>query len=105
MKVRVLLFGVLKELVGHSSETVELPEGSRVKDLLAHYVRQTPRFEAMLPSIALSVNQEYSSPNRTLAAGDEVGLLPPVSGGAPGPGGGPGAGPSVGGGVATRGGP
>ena len=38
----------------------------------------------MLPSLALSVNQEYSSPDRALQSGDEVGLLPPVSGGSEG---------------------
>lgn len=83
MKIRVLFFGVLKDVVGRSSETVDLPEGARVEDVLLHYVRQTPRFEAMRPALALSVNQEYSRADRALAAGDEVGLLPPVSGGAP----------------------
>jgi molybdopterin synthase catalytic subunit len=83
MQIRVLFFGVLKELVGRSSETIELPEGARVETVLRHYARQAPRFEAMLPSLALSVNQEYASVDGVLRPGDEVGLLPPVSGGAP----------------------
>ena len=81
MQIRVLFFGVLKELVGRSRETVDLPEGARVDDVLAYYSRQAPRLEPMLPAIALSVNQEYSRRDRALAAGDEVALLPPVSGG------------------------
>ncbi len=81
MQIRVLFFGVLKDLVGRSSETLELPEGARLQTALSHYADQVPRFQAMLPSLALSVNQEYSGPDRALQAGDEVGLLPPVSGG------------------------
>jgi MoaE-MoaD fusion protein len=81
MKIAVLFFGVLKELAGCSGETVELPEGAQVHELLLRYVRKVPRFEAMVPSLAISVNQEYAGPDRPLSDGDEVGLLPPVSGG------------------------
>src|SRR6266550_850433 len=84
MQIRVLFFGVLKDLVGHSSETLDLPEGARLQTVLSHYARQAPRFEAMLPSLAISVNQEYSKPDQPLRGGDEVGLLPPVSGGSGG---------------------
>jgi molybdopterin synthase catalytic subunit len=82
MKIGVLFFGVLKDVVGRSGETVDLPEGARVRDVLFYYyARETPRFEAMAPSLAISVNQEYSGADRVLREGDEVGLLPPVSGG------------------------
>jgi molybdopterin synthase catalytic subunit len=81
MKIGVLFFGVLKEVIGRSSETVDLPEGARVREVLFYYAREAPRFEAMVPSLAISVNQEYSGADRALCDGDEVGLLPPVSGG------------------------
>jgi MoaE-MoaD fusion protein len=81
MKIGVLFFGVLKEVIGRSSETVDLPEGARVREVLFYYARGAPRFEAMVPSLAISVNQEYSGADRALCEGDEVGLLPPVSGG------------------------
>jgi len=81
MKIGVLFFGVLKDLVGRSGETVDLPEGARVRDVLFYYAREAPRFEAMMPSLAISVNREYSGADRALREGDEVGLLPPVSGG------------------------
>lgn len=84
MKIGVLFFGVLKDLVGRSGETVDLPEGARVRELLFYYAREAPRFEAMVPSLAISVNQEYSGADRALRDGDEVGLLPPVSGGSAG---------------------
>jgi molybdopterin synthase catalytic subunit len=81
MKIGVLFFGVLKDVIGRSGETVDLPEGARVREVLFYYARAAPRFEAMVPSLAISVNQEYSGVDRALRDGDEVGLLPPVSGG------------------------
>ncbi len=81
MKITVLLFGILKELIGRAHDTIDLPEGARVREVLLYYARQAPRLEAMLPSLAVSVNQEYSGVDRALCDGDEVGLLPPVSGG------------------------
>lgn len=77
----MLLFGILKEVVGRPSETLDLPEGARVEDVLELYGKQFPRFESMTSAMAVSVNQEYSRRDRPLAPGDEVGLLPPVSGG------------------------
>jgi MoaE-MoaD fusion protein len=77
----VLFFGVLKDLVGRSAETIDLPEGARVRDLIFYYARSAPRFEAMVPALAIAVNREYSGADRALREGDEVGLLPPVSGG------------------------
>ena len=82
MQIRVLFFGVVKDLAGRSSETIELPEGARVEAVLRHYSQLVPRLEAILPSLALAVNQEYSSAESLLRPGDEVALLPPVSGGA-----------------------
>lgn len=81
MQIQVLFFGVLKDLVGRSSETLELADGARLEAVLQHYSRQAPRFRAMLASLALSVNQEYATADVVLRAGDEVALLPPVSGG------------------------
>lgn len=83
MQIRVLFFGVLKDLLGRTDETLDLPEGARVQDVLAHYARHASRFEALAPALAVSVNQEYSRAETVLRAGDEVALLPPVSGGSP----------------------
>lgn len=80
MKVNVLFFGMLKDVLGPASETLELPHGARVRDVLLYYA-QVPRFQEMSKTLAISVNQEYSNADRSLNDGDEVGLLPPVSGG------------------------
>ncbi len=81
MPVRVLFFGQLKDLAGRSSESLDLPAGASVRDLLDHYASLFPRMKEWLPSLAIAVNQQYASPDTKLNSGDEVGLLPPVSGG------------------------
>ena len=81
MRVRVLFFGMLKELVGRNADEMDLPEGSCVSDLLAHYQSRVPALKASLPSLALAVNQQYAAPDTKLKEEDEIALLPPVSGG------------------------
>jgi MoaE-MoaD fusion protein len=81
MRVRVLFFGQLKEIVGLAQEDAELSEGARVEDLFERYGRRFPRLAEFRPSVAASLNQEYAEWRAPLAAGDEVAFLPPVSGG------------------------
>jgi len=82
MRVRVLFFGMLKDLLGQSTDVAELPAGATVADLLNHYVAAMPRLAPYLSSLAVSVNQDYSPRHVVLNDNDEVGILPPVSGGA-----------------------
>jgi molybdopterin converting factor subunit 1 len=82
MRVRVLFFGTLKDMVGRSQDTLELPAGAKVGDVLEHYAGGTPRLKDYLPSLAVSLNQEYAKRDAALNENDEVALLPPVSGGA-----------------------
>lgn len=81
MKVRVLLFGQLKDILGRQEDSLELAPGARISEVMGHYARTFPGFEGIAPSIACAVNQEYASGDTILREGDEVGLLPPVSGG------------------------
>jgi len=83
MQVKVLLFGVLKDLVARDSEMLAIPDGATAGDVLKHYERQLDPIRGGLSSIAVSVNQEYAHEDTQLHPGDEVALLPPVSGGAP----------------------
>jgi len=82
MQVRVLFFGILKDLMGADSDPLTLPEGSTLTHLIQHYEERVPRLKNFAPSLAISVNQEYAASNTKLKSGDEVALLPPVSGGA-----------------------
>lgn len=79
MHVRILPFGVLKESLGSGPIALDLPGGSTVADLLARLGDRAPLVESL--GIAVSVNAEYAQRNQVLSENDEVGLLPPVSGG------------------------
>jgi MoaE-MoaD fusion protein len=81
MRVRVLFFGALKEVLGASSEAMEIPNGASIRDLLAHYEAKVPGLKRWLPVLAISLNQRYASPESKLSPDDEIALLPPVSGG------------------------
>jgi MoaE-MoaD fusion protein len=81
MQVRVLFFGVLKDLAGKASDSISLPESATLGDVLSHYEEAIPRLKETASSLAMSVNQEYASPATRLKPGDEIALLPPVSGG------------------------
>jgi len=82
MQVHVLPFGVLKDWLGSAASTVEIDQGTTVGDLLAHIAGSHPGRATALRGIAVSVNAEYAPAAHVLSDGDEVGLLPPVSGGA-----------------------
>src|SRR5690242_1225995 len=74
MVVSVRLFAGLRERAGSERIDVELPEGATVADLLAA-MELAPR------SCVAAVNREYAGPDTPIGAGDEVALVPPVSGG------------------------
>ncbi len=88
MQVRVLFFGVLKDLVSSSGETVTLPEGSTVANLTERLRNGSSTHGAesaghpVWGALAVAVNREYANRSAVLREGDEVALLPPVSGGA-----------------------
>jgi MoaE-MoaD fusion protein len=81
MRVRLLFFGMLKDLAGKPGAVMELPDGGTVADLLAACEAGLPEIHGMIASLAVAVNQRYSSAETVLKNEDEVALLPPVSGG------------------------
>lgn len=83
MRLRILVFGVLKDLLPESSATLELPDGACVRNLLDHYRELFAGHDELWGTLAVAVNREYVSTGHALRDGDEVALLPPVSGGAP----------------------
>src|SRR4051794_19669646 len=81
MRIRLLYLGMLKEMAGIAAESIKLPDGSTAADLWARVVERFPKMKGYERSIAISVNQEFAARSTVLDEGDEVGLLPPVSGG------------------------
>ena len=69
----------MREVVGARSQVVEIADGATVAALWQSFVEKYPRLANM--GLAYAVNHEYSGPGRALKDGDEVALIPPVSGG------------------------
>lgn len=82
MRVQVKLFAAAREIVGQGEVSLELKEGSTVGDLMEHFFARYPRLKGMAASLLLAVNREFAEPTVKLQEGDEVGVIPPVSGGA-----------------------
>jgi molybdopterin synthase catalytic subunit len=82
MIVRVLLFATLRELAGKKETLLDLPERAyTVDDVRREMIRLYPRLEPNIQSALAAVNEEFSSAESPVKAGDEVAFFPPVSGG------------------------
>jgi molybdopterin synthase catalytic subunit len=81
VKVTLRCFAMIRELLGSERLEVELPEGSTLVTLKEHLAKDAPDL-LRLPFTA-AVNQDYASEDRVLVDGDEVALIPPISGGDP----------------------
>jgi molybdopterin converting factor subunit 1 len=81
MRVRVLFFGILKDIVGRSEESVEIAPDSTVGGLFQAYSERFETLRDKRPSILFARNREFATPETALAENDEVAFLPPVSGG------------------------
>jgi MoaE-MoaD fusion protein len=84
VRIRVLFFGVLRDIVGLREDFPDIPEGGRLESVFELYAGRFPRLRGMAASVVLALNQEFSTPSAPLAEGDEVAFLPPVSGGSGG---------------------
>jgi MoaE-MoaD fusion protein len=81
MQVRVLFFGMLKDVAGRGSDLLSLPDHTTVGEVFSHYEELNPRLGKLAASIAISLNQEFAGTESRLKEGDEIAFLPPVSGG------------------------
>jgi molybdopterin converting factor subunit 1 len=83
MEISVRLFAVLRERAGSDSVRLEVPEGATVAEAMEE-LRGQPGLAEPLERmrVAMAVNREYAGPETALEPGDELALVPPVSGGA-----------------------
>jgi molybdopterin synthase catalytic subunit len=81
MRIHVLFFGFIHDLTGLREEQVELGEGETLQGLRRLYENRFPRLAEMAGSLLFAVNQQIAGPLAVLHEGDEVALMPPVSGG------------------------
>ena len=82
MTVTVKLFAVLRDRAGGVGEVpLSLPAGTTVAGAVGAVAARYPALSSDLPRAAAAVNLERASPETILNDGDELALLPPVSGG------------------------
>jgi molybdopterin synthase catalytic subunit len=81
VRIRVLYFASLRQRLGRSEETIDLPEAAVVADLRAEIARAHPEVSDSLKTAIAAVNREFALPEQRLQSSDEVALFPPVSGG------------------------
>lgn len=74
-------FAILREQLGASEASLELPEGTTAGEIYPIVTGDQPRLAGLQRSIMLMVNEEYVGPEHPLQDGDEVAFIPPVSGG------------------------
>lgn len=80
MRCRIKAFGISREIIGNKLLEMDLPEGYPVADFKKDLFRKYPAL-VDLRSLYIAVNNEYAGEQSVLREGDEIALIPPVSGG------------------------
>jgi MoaE-MoaD fusion protein len=81
MRVRVLFFGMLKDLVGCAADESDFLDGATLATVFERYADRVPRLRELASSIVMARNQQFADISTAIADGDEIAMLPPVSGG------------------------
>ncbi len=85
MMVKILYLAKLRDDLGTSGESLELPPGvSTVEDLRVHLIARGgawPEALALKSSLCVAVNFDIAQPTTGIKAGDEIAFFPPVTGG------------------------
>lgn len=79
--IEMLYFAMFREQTGKGNEQLPVPTGTKAGDIFDLVTDSYPALAGMKNSTLLMVNQEYAEPDQELQDGDEVALIPPVSGG------------------------
>jgi molybdopterin converting factor subunit 1 len=80
MKIKILAFGITRDILGGSMVEMQMPAEASVADLRAALYTEYPALQK-LNNLAIALNTEYASEEQKITAMDEVVLIPPVSGG------------------------
>jgi molybdopterin synthase catalytic subunit len=81
VKATVRFFAMFREQLGTGQATIDLPDGSTARDGFDAALADAPSLRGLAGSVMLMVNEEYVEPDHVLADGDELAIIPPVSGG------------------------
>jgi molybdopterin synthase catalytic subunit len=81
MRVNVKLFAIVRERAGTAELVIHLRPGATVADAVEALTEKFPDLASFLPRVAFALNQSYVKRDVALKEGDELALIPPVSGG------------------------
>ena len=84
VSIQVLYFASVREHMGRSRETVQIPSGSTVGQLRQLLMDQSALGQealALAKGVRVAVNQQMTHDDQALSSGDEVAFFPPVTGG------------------------
>lgn len=82
MRVRVLFFGPLRDIVNQSEQEIETAAETSLETVFHRFAELHPRLVDLRPSIVFARNRQFAPPTTLVEDGDEIAFLPPVSGGA-----------------------
>ncbi len=80
MRIKILTFGITRDIIGTDEYELELADGANSDDLKNKLIERFPKI-ATLKSLMIAVNNAYSHSAQVLNENDEIALIPPVSGG------------------------
>lgn len=81
MRVTIKLFAVLRERAGRAEVGLDVPAGTTAAQAAGKLVEEIPALAGLIGRAAFAVNRGYVKPDAVLCEGDELALIPPVSGG------------------------
>lgn len=81
MQVTVLFFGPAKDITGTDQISLDLSNDATIGALKNKLVQSYPKMDRLMGSVRFAINATFASDDTTLSAGDEVAIIPPVSGG------------------------
>lgn len=81
MRVEITLFAAARELAGAETVTIDVPLDAIAATVLQTLANQHPRLRELLPACRLAVDLRFVPPDEPIAGGQQVALIPPVSGG------------------------
>jgi molybdopterin converting factor subunit 1 len=85
MRLRIRLFAAFREAVGQNELSYEAPDGATAGAVVSRLSSEYPRLGSAVKNAMLAANLEYVGPDHQLHDGDELALIPPVSGGSAAP--------------------
>ncbi len=81
MKVRLLFFAILRDIIGKEEYEIDLPDGTRAADVWSQLRQSHGELARYERPPMTAVNERYVSAEQELHDGDEVAFIPPVAGG------------------------